>query len=207
MGYIIFIVSFDTLIIESAPDDGYTNSSTMWRNKGNKYYKTALSGDLDFDAKEEKLRSAIHAYRQAMDKADEDHRDEYSSAAKNYAMASWRFAELFGGKEGKLSLVRYHYALAFEYFSIAAIAGREWKTQEWKECLNTSYFECVKGALTAAKKEDERKDRVKLIEAYITHMSEGATLKADCYVEIATILFQMSVVALQVSCSLNFQFP
>ena len=157
----------------------------------------ALSGDLDFSTKEEKLRSAIHAYQRAMDTADGDHRDEYSSAAKNYAMACWRFGELFETKGAKLALVHYHYSLAFEYFSIAAIAGRDWKPTEWKEHLNASYSKCVKAALDAIKKEDQ-KDRVKLIEAYIKHMSEGATLKADCYVEIATILFHMSVVALQV---------
>ena len=170
----------------------------MWRKEDNNHYTAAQTKNLDVKEKEKKLQSDIYTYQRAMDQAGGDFRDEYSSAAKNYAMTPWRLAELFCGKEGKLALSHYCYSMAFEYFGIAAVAGKEWKTVEWKEHLESTYFNCVKEALVAVQGED-KKDRVKLIESYIGHMREGSTFKADCYMEMATVLFKMSVIALQVS--------
>ena len=73
-----------------------------------------------------------------------DYREEYRSAAKNYAMATWRLSELFFVKEGKLALSHFCYSMAFEYFGIATAAGKEWKSVEWKEHFQNNYSHCVK---------------------------------------------------------------
>ncbi|XP_052057822.1 uncharacterized protein LOC127698399 [Mytilus californianus] len=170
-----------------------SSPSIHFREEGNKIYSTATQRFTPA-LQRERLQTALNLYYKAYNTSQNP--DEKSSSAKNLGMVSWRLANVSDALNEKSSVIVHFYKEAFQYISEAWLKSRDVKTNDWRDNLCTSaisFWEDMKQGRVCAIEFDKR---VKVFYDILQKI-EIPTVKAECYVHIATCHFHAGVTAIQ----------
>ncbi len=167
--------------------------SLAWRLKGNKVYQSVTNWTAP-TLREFRLLEAIKDYYRAYNTAEND--NELSSAAKNYAMASWKLA-LTCAEGQKPDLALHYFKESIDYFLSATKAGQKAQPVDWQRKLEESMRSCVDQFLSSTVANFNGECRGEVIAKVIDYLPEGATSDARASLELARSYFGQSVTQLE----------
>lgn len=170
-----------------------TSNSVRFREEGNKVYLTATAG-LSHSVQTERLQQASNLYYKAYNTS--QNLEEKISAAKNLGMVSWRLGKAAKNSQARSSVSMYHFNEALKYLSEAWIKSRDVKSDIWRNDLCTSALSCWEDFKDGILCDIEINKRTAVLYDILPKI-EMPTIRADCYIHIATCHFHAGVVAIQ----------
>lgn len=170
-----------------------SSTSIRFREEGNKIYLTATESFTPA-IQHDRLQTALNLYYKAYNTS--QNHDEKSSSAKNLGMVSWRLGNIADALNDRASVIVHFYKEAFQYISEAWLKSRDVKSNDWRDKLCTTaigFWEDLKKGRACAIEFDKR---VKVFYDVLPKI-EIPTVKAECYIHIATCHFHAGVTAIQ----------
>ncbi|XP_041458958.1 uncharacterized protein LOC121410748 isoform X2 [Lytechinus variegatus] len=167
--------------------------SEQQRERGNTFYKSATD-NYGPTIRLLRLDNALMCYRNALDWKTND--DEEVSAMKNIGLASWKLATTYleSSPIREVTNIRKNYKEALKYLGMSHV-NRFCKSLSWGLKLEESWENCLKET-TDWLATLETKDRIAGFSELLSFVPD-CRLKANGYVQYATLLFHEGVTAWQ----------
>jgi len=170
-------------------------TSTRWRTEGNEYYHAATKQNgIAPVLKRSKLQEAIKCYQKALNSAGSD-LSAASSAAKNYAKASYELLQLCSSDDNEMKM--YFYRECLEHYNKALEYGEGCKSLEWLQQIEILYRELYNEVMVVCYEVFQTTpQRITLLESFCCVIGRGDTLYVDFSSQIANFWLTEACVAL-----------
>lgn len=167
--------------------------SEKYRKEGNECYMSSKHSGLAPVLKKKRLLQSMVAYNRAKNAAANN--DQLASALKNLARANWETAKMCNNIKNCSKEERHYFGEALQYYFKTLYRGENCKSALWLNEIRMCQNSCLTDAWESVSL-CPLQERLGLMECFTRHLKDDNFL-ARCFLKIATLQFQHSVVALE----------